>query len=442
MKLARRAVEDKPRQRYAFDRGEFSGTGEDLASRSLYEAPPSGKKRIAVVSPFVDKRHGTERCVAEQIERLAKVYEIHLFSSRVEDINISQLNWHRVPEIPGPPLVKYVWWFALNHGCRWREQVKAGARFPVVFSAGVNCLDANVILVHHLFADHRERLREQLRLRSRRFRQWPRLIHRRLFYGLIGLLEGFLYRRPNTVIAAISRNLAADIERRFRPAEAVSAIYHGVDPLTFNSDVRRSRRADARRRLGFRKDDFILLLIGNDWEKKGLSCLIASLARTRDLPVSVLIVGNDRAEPYLDQARRLEVEPRLRFVKVAPDVLEFYSAADVCVAPSLYDPFGLPILEAMACGLPVIASRAMGASEVVESGQNGLILEDPHDAGDLAAMIRHLHEDGEFRRHLGEAAATTARNFTWEANARAVTQLFERAMNRSKHGVEAATRKA
>ena len=402
----------------------------------------AGRCRIAVVSPFVDKRHGTERCVAEQVERLAENYEIHLFSSRVEDISPSHFVWHRVPEIPGPHLVKYMWWFVANHAWRWAECVRSGGKFRVVFSPGINCFDANVILIHHVFADQRGRLRERLRFRSHPLRQWPRLVHRRLFYGLIGLLEGVVYRRRQTALSAISRSVAADVERRFRPGEAVATIYHGVDCVAFNPDARQGRRKQARQKFGYREEDFIVLLIGNDWEKKGLFCLIASLAKISDLRISALIAGKDSPERYADQARRLGIGHRLRFAGVSPDVLQFYAAADVCAAPSVYDPFGLPVLEAMACGMPVIASKAMGASELVADGENGLILEDPQDAAALSRLIRRLYDEGELRHRLGTAAAAAARHFTWEANAAAVAQQFERVLKPSGRSEEVAARKA
>src|SRR5437867_5994364 len=108
--------------------------------------------RIAVVSPFVDKQHGTERCIAEQVERLAarSGCEIHIYSQRIQGVRgvrttspsnagptaaddlgtpdpIRASNtggftvWHRVPDIPGPHLVKYLWWFVANSLCRWRD---------------------------------------------------------------------------------------------------------------------------------------------------------------------------------------------------------------------------------------------------------------------------------------------------------------------------------
>ncbi len=65
---------------------------------------PVRRPRVAVLSPFVDKRHGTERCLAEQIERLSRTFDIHLYSSRVEDVDLTGITWHRVPALPGPHL--------------------------------------------------------------------------------------------------------------------------------------------------------------------------------------------------------------------------------------------------------------------------------------------------------------------------------------------------
>jgi hypothetical protein len=73
------------------------------------------RRRIALVSPFIDKRHGTERRVAELISRLAGEYEFHVYSNRVEDVDLDRIIWHRIPSLPAPHLFAYLWWFLANH---------------------------------------------------------------------------------------------------------------------------------------------------------------------------------------------------------------------------------------------------------------------------------------------------------------------------------------
>jgi hypothetical protein len=120
--------------------------------------------RLAVVSPFIDRRHGTERALAELLERLAhkEHCEIHLYSNSVEDLALDQsgvprpkdsgaIFWHKVPSMPGPHLAKFVLWLFLNSvGRAWDRRVH-GLHFDLVLSPGINCFDADVMIVHVLF---------------------------------------------------------------------------------------------------------------------------------------------------------------------------------------------------------------------------------------------------------------------------------------------------
>src|ERR1700685_618777 len=142
----------------------------------------NSKPRIAVVSPFLDKRHGTERCVAAQIERLADSYEIHLYSSMVTDVDLSKIIWHRIPRFPGPHLASYVWFFAANHVRRWWDLQFRKLEFDLVFSPGLHFLDADIIAVHIVFAEFYRLARQELALWHNPVRMWPWLIHRKLSY--------------------------------------------------------------------------------------------------------------------------------------------------------------------------------------------------------------------------------------------------------------------
>jgi hypothetical protein len=98
---------------------------------------------IAIVSPFIDKRHGTERRIAEWVSRLPSEYDIHIYSQRVEDLDLTRMRWHRIPRIPGPHLINFLWWFAANHLWRWWDGRFRGLRHDIVYTAGTNCLNAS-----------------------------------------------------------------------------------------------------------------------------------------------------------------------------------------------------------------------------------------------------------------------------------------------------------
>jgi len=386
------------------------------------------RKLIAVVSPFIDKHHGTERRVAEFVSRLADEYEFHIYAHRVEDVDLRRVVWHRIPRLRGPHLIGYLWWLAANHIWRWRDRTK-GIIPDLVYSPGINCLDADAISVHILFAAFCHSMKEQLRLGRNPLPAWPRVIHRRLYYALIAALESRIYNRP-VRLAAVSKKTAADLKRLYPGSREVSVIYNGLDLECFSPRKRAALRCGARRNFYIRDDEFVLLLIGNDWKNKGVTCLLEAIAQVGDPRLRALVVGNDSPAFFRSLSARLKLETAVHFYPPRRDVETYYAAADAYVGPSLDDAFAQPPSEAMACGLPVITSRQNGGSEIITHGHDGLILEDGADAKALADMLRMLLNDPALCNRLGSAAAETTSHFTWELHAQKMRDFFEAALQR------------
>jgi glycosyltransferase involved in cell wall biosynthesis len=383
------------------------------------------KPRIAVVSPFLDKRHGTERCVAEQVERLADVYEIHLYSTAVEDVDLSRIIWHRVPALPGPHLVAYCWWVLANHFCRWWDERFRGLTPAIVYSPGINCFDADVISVHIVFGAYLSRAGKALEFRSNPLRSWPRILHRRMYYRLVIGLERLVYGGKRALLIVVSAKGTGDLKRYGRTESELPVVLNGIDPHRFRVEVRARLRDTARQALGLKEGDFCLLLVGNDWRNKGLPCLLESLGRLAIPSIRLLVVGRDIVDPYRPAVARLRLEDQVTFLPPRPDVEFYYAAADLYVGPSLEDAFALPPLEAMACGVPSIVSSQAGVSEVVTNGVDGFVLDDPQDSVSLADLIALLYSNERLRMRMGEAAAKTARQYTWDRNAEQLHQLFQ-----------------
>jgi glycosyltransferase involved in cell wall biosynthesis len=399
-----------------------------------------------VVSPFLDRQHGTETCVIEQIERLAKLnsWEIHLYSQKVEDVRNVQtdpptannaknaIRWHKISSIPGPHLLQYLWWFVVNQRQRRRELRSGKAQPDLVYAPGINCLDADVIVVHIVFHEFYERVKNELTLCRTSPLNWPRVIHRRLYYKLIMALEQKVYRDNSVRLIAVSNLLAKHLKSHFGRTD-VTVIPNAVDTEKFTDSERAARRSATRQSLNYTEDEFVVLLIGNDWKNKGLDALLKAAALLRDLPLRLLVVGSDDPSLFRSGVEKLELENRVRFEPPSRDVLRFYAAADLYSGPSLEDSFGLPILEAMACGLPVIASARAGSSELVCDGETGRILRDPQDHNQLAQLIRRVYENKEHARTMGEAAARSAKEyFSWDQNAAMTQHVLEEAALRQK----------
>jgi glycosyltransferase involved in cell wall biosynthesis len=387
--------------------------------------------RLAVVTPFVDKQHGTERVLAELLELLAAKHgvEIHLYAQRVSDIPLSssekplpetsragKIIWHRVSAIPGPHLFQFVWWYVANRVTRWHNAKFHGLNLDLSYTPGINAPDVQAITVHIVFHAFYEQVRQQLRLRSNSFGNWPRTMHRILYYRLIMALERRVYAKREIALSAVSQIVAKQLNDYFGRKD-VCVIRNAVDTRQFNSAARLARRGAVRPQFGVAPSEFVFLLIGNDWKKKGLDALLEALGHCMDLPVRLFVVGKDAREGYLKQIERLQLGSRVTFLAPSSDVMQFYAAADAYAGPSLEDAYGLPILESMACGLPVIASTAAGASEIITDGKNGLLLQNPRDAEALAQLMRKLCASQELARSLGAAAEQTAARESWEAHA-------------------------
>ncbi len=383
------------------------------------------RPRLAVVSPFVDKRHGTERRVAEWISQLAATYDIHIYSQNVQDLDLTRVTWHRIPKLPGPHLVNYLWWFVANHMWRAWDSRFRNLRPDLIYSPGINCLDADVMSVHIVFAQYVESVRAGLSLRRHSIASWPPIIHRKLYYRLLMALERHLYTPPDLPLILIAKRTAASLEQFYRRREHLPVVYLGLDHEIFNPARRAQLREKARKELGFPPDRFALLIVGNDARNKGLPVILRALGLLRDLPIDLIVVSREDSTPYLESARAVGLDGRVRFCPQRNDIEFYYAAADAYVGPSLEDTFAQPPAEAMACGMPVIVSANNGACEIITHGRDGLVLADPADADSLAEMIQQLYNDAAQCKRLGEQAAETARQFTWERNGRELTTIFQ-----------------
>jgi UDP-glucose:(heptosyl)LPS alpha-1,3-glucosyltransferase len=320
-----------------------------------------------------------------------------------------------------------LWWFFANRAVRKQALKRFDDRPLLIYSPGINCLDANAITVHIVFHEFYFRVHHELALLKVPVSRWPVTLHRKLYYKLIMSLERRIYADRKVRLAAVSKLVAAQLEKHFGRTDAV-VIPNAVETATFNSGARLARRSVSRQSLKLDDSDFVVLLIGNDWKKKGLDQLLRALAII-EIPTQLLVVGKDDPGLYRPLLRELRLDDRVRFLAPSADVLSFYAAADAYVAPSLEDAFGLPILEAMACGLPVIASVQAGASENVVDGSTGYLLRDPMDHAELAELIRRVVGDRPAAEKLGMAAAQYVQaSVSWDHNASATREFLETAI--------------
>jgi len=180
-----------------------------------------------------------------------------------------------------------------------------------------------------------------------------------------------------------------------------------------------------------------ILYVGTLQPRKNVTTLVEAYAqfrrRTR-LPHKLLIVGKPKYkyEAVFAAIQRSGYADDIVFTGFVPDdeLPRYYSAADVFVFPSLYEGFGLPVLEAMACGTPVISSSASCLPEVVG---NGGLLADPLLPHEFAAALERVLGDADCAAQLSERGLRRAAEFTWQRTARATLTVYEEVARAAGH---------
>lgn len=226
-------------------------------------------------------------------------------------------------------------------------------------------------------------------------------------------------------VICISEMVKEEVQRHFGVAEdKLHVIYNGVDTDKFHPRLQTEHREPVRSSLGWTDEDVVFLFVGSGFERKGLAAAIAALA---DLPpkAKLMVVGRDKhMHRYAGLVRQFGLESRVALLGGKTDVSPYYGAADAFLLPTLYEPFGNVVLEAMASGLPVVTSTKCGGGELIRDGDEGYVV-DALDVAGIAASLRKLM-DFQARAGMAGLARRTAEEFTLARTTRALEELYGR----------------
>lgn len=230
-------------------------------------------------------------------------------------------------------------------------------------------------------------------------------------------------------IVTVSESARLDLIAWFRlPAEKICVVSEGPD-AEFRPRPRGPESDAVLARYGLEPEGRYVLYVGGLSPHKNLPRLIEAFAAAAPADVRLVLVGDtgDVFHTHVPELRaaveRFGLDGRVLFTGFVPDedLAYLYSRAYVLAHPSLMEGFGLPPVEAMACGTPVISSTAGSLPEVV--GDAGLFF-DPTDVGAIARAVRRIFEDPAARDELARTAFRRAAQFTWSNSARALLAAF------------------
>lgn len=231
------------------------------------------------------------------------------------------------------------------------------------------------------------------------------------------------------VYTCISEKCRREIQEAYGvPPERMVVIYNGVDPTRFNLPLRERMSAKIRSDFGIAQDEFVALFVGSGFERKGLRFALEALALVqKDRPVKCFVIGGGIQTRYRRLVRELKLGGRVFFLGHRTNVQDFYAAGDALLFPTLYEPFGTVVLEAMATGVPSITSREAGAAEVLTDGVDAAILHDPTNPDEIAARLRPWLDPARLAP-VREAALATAAKYSIETNVDHTLKIYEQVL--------------
>lgn len=225
--------------------------------------------------------------------------------------------------------------------------------------------------------------------------------------AVVRSVDKSLSRRLTTHFHAITEAVADEYVRDFRLARAdITVVPRGRSPEGLGHDDDQ-RREGARRRLGLAPSQPVLLSVGRQEAQKGHRVALAAMPSilSSQPEAKLLIAGREGAvtETLRCQQRELGLDDAVVFLGLRDDVPELLAAADIFVFPSLHEGLGGAVLEAMAMGLPIVASDIPALREVLDGGRCGVLVQ-PGDADELASACLGLLEEGQRSSAFGDAA--------------------------------------
>lgn len=267
-------------------------------------------------------------------------------------------------------------------------------------------------------------------------RESPSAKRLKRYFGRLNLKQRYLLRaerklfsKDGPVVVAISDYVARQLRQHYSlNADRIRRIYNGVDADPSSEAQRSEHRRDIRTEFRVAPDDLLVIVVAHNFRLKGVKRwmeALALLSARGATNVKSLVLGRGDSPSWHRLVDKLGLGGRLTFVGATDRARAFFHAADVLVHPTYYDPCSRVVLEGMTSGLTCITTRWDGASEMIEDGRNGFVLDEPTEVETLAELVERLRREPTVRQRIGAQAVKVADAVSMERHAKEMLALYE-----------------
>lgn len=375
--------------------------------------------KIALVKKRYSLRHGgSERYCVVLARRLKQHgHEVSVIGEQIDEELADEVEFHRVP------VNRLTSWtrnrsFAENAG-----RVAKAERFDLVYGLG-RSLGLDAVRVTERLQSHWVNV--YYRQPANRWLQKFNPRHRTLID-----LERTIYQADQTRRVVTQSWLDRRLVQEYYqiPEEKIRTIHNGVDITAFHPGVRDESVA-LREEFGLSADEPLLVFASMDFEGKGLRSILKALKQTRHSDCRLMVLGTGPERRFRRIAEELGVGSRVIFAGRRGDISRFYGAGDLFLLPTAYEPFPNVVLEAMACGLPVMTTTTSGGADILQPGKNGYLISEVHAVGEMVDCLnQHFDSSPSAREEMSRHCWATAQETTIEKNIEKTLELFDEVIN-------------
>lgn len=373
------------------------------------------------------ERGGCETYISDLARRLvADRHQVHLYACRWDASALpEEMEFHQIPQLWGPRSLR-PWrfaWACLKALQGQRHDVSIG--FDKTFGQDVLYPQGGL---HSASAEYNLR-----KYPGKLLAGLARLVkYCDLAHWSYSLLEAKQYLGDKPPLILVNSEM---VRHHFQHYLKISAsnlcvLRSSIDACKFVVADRPRRRIEFREQLDIPVEETVGLCVAMNYRLKGLEPLLHAVALLPDAArFRLLVAGSPKTGKYERLASRLGIDHRVLFLGPRRDINNCYFAADFLVHPTFYDPCSLVVLEALACGLPVITTHYNGASELLQPPDEGFVVDNPHDHARLAQCLEQLLDPAR-RLACAQAARRAAARWTFDHHYRQLVEIFREVAER------------